>query len=88
MLKLISVHRSAKSFCNDSSLCPEAGDIVWLHFTPQAGHEQTGHCPALVISPSSCNGKTGPMLCWPIKSKVLIGLRARQATKAKSHPAN
>jgi mRNA-degrading endonuclease toxin of MazEF toxin-antitoxin module len=31
---------------------PEAGDLVWLHFDPQAGHEQAGHRPALVVSPS------------------------------------
>jgi mRNA interferase MazF len=49
---------------------PEAGDIVWLHFTPQAGHEQAGHCPALVVSPSSYNGKTGLMLCCPMTTQV------------------
>ena len=42
---------------------PEAGDIVWLHFHPQAGHEQAGHRPAVVVSPASYNGKTGLMLC-------------------------
>ncbi|MFZ1985383.1 MAG: type II toxin-antitoxin system PemK/MazF family toxin [Desulfatitalea sp.] len=40
---------------------PEAGDIVWLHFDPQAGHEQAGHRPALVLSPSTYNGKTNLM---------------------------
>ena len=35
---------------------PEAGDIVWLNFTPQAGHEQAGHRPALVPSPAAYNG--------------------------------
>ncbi|ARO86368.1 toxin MazF [Nitrosospira lacus] len=49
---------------------PEAGDIVWLHFDPQAGHEQAGHRPALVVSPSSYNGKTGLMLCCPITTRV------------------
>jgi mRNA interferase MazF len=49
---------------------PEAGDIVWLHFDPQAGHEQAGHRPALVVSPSSYNGKTGLMLCCPMTTKV------------------
>ena len=29
---------------------PEAGDIVWLDFTPQAGHEKAGHRSALVLS--------------------------------------
>lgn len=49
---------------------PEAGDIVWLHFDPQAGHEQAGHRPALVISPSAYNGKTGLMLCCPMTTQV------------------
>ena len=48
---------------------PERGDVVWLNFTPQAGHEQRGHRPALVLSPSSYNGKTGLMLCCPITSR-------------------
>lgn len=48
---------------------PEAGDIVWLHFDPQAGHEQAGHRPALVVSPSAYNGKTGLMLCCPMTTQ-------------------
>lgn len=42
---------------------PEAGDIVWLNFTPQAGPEQTGHRPALVLSPRVYNEKTNFMVC-------------------------
>lgn len=49
---------------------PDTGDIVWLQFDPQAGHEQAGHRPALVISPSNYNGKTGLMVCCPISTKV------------------
>ncbi len=49
---------------------PEAGDIVWLHFDPQAGHEQAGHRPALVISPAAYNGKTGLMLCCPMTTQI------------------
>lgn len=49
---------------------PEAGDIVWLQFDPQAGHEQAGHRPALVVSPASYNGKTGLMVCCPMSTKV------------------
>jgi mRNA interferase MazF len=45
---------------------PDAGDIVWLHFDPQAGHGQVGHRPALVLSPATYNGKTGLMLCCPM----------------------
>ncbi len=49
---------------------PEAGDIVWLHFDPRAGHEQAGHRTALVVSPSSYNGKTGLMLCCPMTTQA------------------
>jgi mRNA interferase MazF len=49
---------------------PDAGDIVWLEFDPQAGHEQAGHRPALVISPAGYNGKTGLMVCCPMTTKI------------------
>lgn len=49
---------------------PQRGDVVWLNFMPQAGHEQTGRRPALVLSPGAYNGKTGLMLCCPITSQV------------------
>jgi len=48
---------------------PEAGDIVLLHFNPQAGHEQAGHRPALVLSPAKYN-KIGLMLCCPMTTKL------------------
>ena len=49
---------------------PDTGDVVWLQFDPQAGHEQAGHRPALVISPANYNSKTGLMVCCPMSSKV------------------
>lgn len=49
---------------------PERGDIVWLDFDPQAGHEQAGRRPAFVLSPATYNAKTGLMLCCPITSQV------------------
>ena len=49
---------------------PEAGDIVWLNFTPQAGHEQAGHRPALVLSPAAYNDKTSLMLCCPLTTQI------------------
>ncbi len=49
---------------------PERGDIIWLHFTPQAGHEQVGRRPGLVISPADYNRKVGLALVCPITSKV------------------
>ena len=39
---------------------PDRGDIVWLNFSPQAGHEQAGRRPALVLSLKSYNDTTGP----------------------------
>jgi len=49
---------------------PDAGDVVWLQFDPQAGHEQAGHRPALVISPAKYNGRTGLMVCCPMTSQI------------------
>ena len=49
---------------------PARGDIVWLNFTPQAGREQAGRRPALVISPKSYNQKVGLAVCCPITSQV------------------
>ena len=49
---------------------PDAGDVVWLQFDPQAGHEQGGHRPAIVLSPASYNGRTGMMICCPTTTKV------------------
>lgn len=46
------------------------GDVVWLDFSPQAGHEQAGRRPALVLSPYAYNKKTGQALVCPITSKV------------------
>lgn len=48
---------------------PDAGDIVWLQFNPQAGHEQAGHRPALVLSPKKYN-RFGLMLCCPMTTKI------------------
>jgi mRNA interferase MazF len=49
---------------------PNAGEVVWLEFDPQAGHEQAGHRPALVISPAVYNGKAGLMVCCPMSTKI------------------
>ena len=52
------------------SYFPDRGDIVWLNFTPQAGHEQRGTRPAIIISPKIYNKKTNLALCCPITSNV------------------
>jgi mRNA interferase MazF len=49
---------------------PVAGDIVWLNFTPQAGHEQAGHRPALVVSPAAYNDKTSLLICCPMTTQA------------------
>ena len=49
---------------------PERGDVVWLQFNPQAGNEQAGHRPALVISPKSYNQRVGLALMCPITSRI------------------
>lgn len=49
---------------------PADGDIVWVDFDPQAGHEQAGHRPALVLSPARYNGLRGMMLCCPLTTRL------------------
>jgi mRNA interferase MazF len=49
---------------------PDCGDVVWLEFDPQAGHEQAGLRLALVISPASYNGKSGLMVCCPMSTRI------------------
>ena len=54
----------------DAPYIPERGDIVWLTFTPQMGHEQAGRRPALVLSPRAYNGKVGLAIFCPITSQI------------------
>ena len=49
---------------------PERGDAVWISLDPQAGHEQAGRRPALVLSPSAYNGRVGLALLCPITSQA------------------
>jgi mRNA interferase MazF len=49
---------------------PQSGDIVWLNFTPKAGHEQAGQRPALVLSPAAYNAKTSLMICCPLTTQI------------------
>lgn len=49
---------------------PRRGDVVWLSFQPQAGHEQTGRRPVLVLSPEPYNARVGLALCCPITGRV------------------
>jgi mRNA interferase MazF len=49
---------------------PERGDIVWISFNPQAGHEQAGRRPAVVLSPKSYNQKVGLAIFCPITNQA------------------
>ena len=49
---------------------PDRGDVIWISLNPQAGHEQSGRRPALVISPAAYNGKVGLALLCPITNQI------------------
>jgi mRNA interferase MazF len=49
---------------------PGAGDVVWISFVPQAGHEQSGYRPAVVLSPAAYNRRTSLMVCCPMTTQV------------------
>jgi mRNA interferase MazF len=49
---------------------PDAGDIVRISFSPQAGHERAGHRPAVVLSPAAYNAKTSLMVCCPMTTQI------------------
>lgn len=53
-----------------AAFVPDAGDFVWLTFDPQAGREQAGRRPALVLSPKIYNRKSGLALACPITNQV------------------
>ena len=53
-----------------AAFVPDAGDLVWLAFDPQAGHEQAGRRPAVVLSPRAYNQKSGLALACPITNQV------------------
>lgn len=50
-------------------VAPNRGDIVWISLNPQAGHEQAGRRPVLILSPQTYNQKVGLALCCPITSQ-------------------
>ena len=49
---------------------PQRGDVVWISLNPQAGHEQAGRRPALVLSPQNYNRKIGLVILCPITNQV------------------
>lgn len=55
----------------DSKLyVPKRGDVVWITLNPQAGHEQAGRRPAVVLSPQPYNEKVGLALLCPITNQI------------------
>lgn len=52
------------------SYVPDVGDIIWLDFDPQAGREQAGHRPAVVLTPKSYNQMTDLLICCPLTTKI------------------
>jgi len=67
MAKRIGARRSGGK---PGSYVPAEGDLVWLSFSPQAGREQAGRRPALVLSPRAYNAKTGLCLACPVTTQV------------------
>ena len=53
-----------------ASYTPDVGDLVWLSFSPQAGREQAGRRPALVLSPRSYNSSSRLCIVSPITSQT------------------
>jgi mRNA interferase MazF len=53
-----------------SGYAPDAGDVIWLTFSPTAGHEQSGRRPALVLSPAAYNARVGLAICCPVTNQV------------------
>lgn len=49
---------------------PERGDVIWISLSPQAGHEQAGRRPAVVLSPAAYNGKVGLAILCPITGQI------------------
>lgn len=49
---------------------PDAGDLIWLSFSPLVGREQAGRRPALVLSPRAYNAKVGLCLVCPVTHHV------------------
>src|SRR5947209_20564203 len=63
-------HRQGGLVSRKAAYVPERGEAVWITLDPQAGHEQAGRRPALVLSPSAYNGRVGLALFCPITSQV------------------
>ena len=54
----------------EGAWAPDRGDIIWLDFDPQSGHEQRGRRPALILSPQAYNERAGLALACPISTQI------------------
>ena len=59
-----------KSRSSSRTYVPARGQAVWLTFDPQAGHEQSGRRPAVVLSPQEYNRRTGLAILCPVTSQI------------------
>jgi mRNA interferase MazF len=59
-----------RSVVSSKAYVPQRGDVVWITLSPQAGHEQAGRRPAVVLSPAAYNGKVGLAILCPITSQI------------------
>jgi mRNA interferase MazF len=50
--------------------CPDAGELVWIDLNPTVGHEQSGHRPAIVLTPRQYNVRSGLCIICPITSRA------------------
>jgi len=55
---------------NSKRYVPQRGDVIWITLNPQAGHEQAGRRPALVLSPGTYNGKVGLAILCPLTNQI------------------
>jgi mRNA interferase MazF len=69
MTNATQANRSGTSSGN-AAYCPDANELIWISFTPQAGTEQAGQRPAVVLSPRSYNQKSGLCVVCPITNKA------------------
>jgi mRNA interferase MazF len=70
MRRLTPVRPKGTKLGDRVSRAPDRGDVVWISLSPQAGHEQAGRRPALVLSPEAYNKKVGLALLCPITSQT------------------
>ncbi len=49
---------------------PARGDVIWINLNPQAGHEQAGRRPALILSSAAYNDKAGLAILCPITTQI------------------